>query len=295
VHRFAPAIEGKSVWMNRWRVGTLDTFRTLDAAAGAVVHARGSDDELADPAFVMSDRVRTSLLVMFGFDENIERLRRMLADAEPDAAAITSVVDALILDLTNELLATNAPGWMGDAERGSSTLHRLDSLERLAFAVDYGVDVAEAIKRLAARVLFLADSQVAWWEGIPPFRWIRRGPASRTRIEDQDRYLGATFGAQHEAARADVDRLARELILEHKKVRKTQLVGKLRPWAVDQARLPIAEQATTSDTELLATCDDRVMTGAAYDTVCASKIADRIKREALLADAADRHAKLFVK
>src|SRR5262249_12461917 len=85
IYRFAPEIDGSSMWMNKWRVGTLHTVRTLDAAAGAVVHAEVDAHELHDPSYVASDHAITTLLAMFGFDENLERLRKLLArEDNPD-------------------------------------------------------------------------------------------------------------------------------------------------------------------------------------------------------------------
>ena len=60
-------------------------------------------------------------------------------------------------------------------------------------------------------------------------------------------------------------------------------------------RLPIAASALTSDTELLSTCEARVMSASEYDAICASKADDRTAREKLVANAANQHAELFVR
>jgi hypothetical protein len=297
VHRFTPELDGPSSWMNRWKVGTLETLRTLDVAAGAVVHAECTDAQLADPAYVISDHVRTTLLVMFGFEENLARLRRLLDNPDTTSETVAPLVDALLLDLANELLAANTPGWMGDAETLELPLPRLDALERLAFTVDdYDSLAGQTLRTLAARLLFLAGSQTSWWEAIPPFRWMRRGPASRRRITDAiARFVGTAFGAAADTALEASEQLADTLAADHRKQRKAYLAGKRRPWAIEQARLPIAPLSITSDTELLATPRSRVMPADEYATICAHKLADRVRRKALLATAAEQHAQLFVK
>jgi hypothetical protein len=82
---------------------------------------------------------------------------------------------------------------------------------------------------------------------------------------------------------------------EHKAQRKASYVAKRREWSVAQAQLPIAPLSITSDTELLATHDTRVMPAAEYDAICAAKATDRTRREVLLANAAQQHAELFVR
>lgn len=292
VHRFAPQIEGKSMWMNRWRVGTLDVIRTLDAAAASLVHADATEPELADPAFVRGDHVQTAMLVMFGFEENLERLRRLVERGD-DAQR---VVDALVLDLANELCAAIAPGWMGEASSTDLPLPRLDALERLAFSVDHDSDAGATLRAFAARLLFIANSQVGWWENIPPFVWMRRRPTTRRRIANQlRRWIAATFPDDAKRALEAVDHATDALVKDHKQQRKQSFVAKRRAWSLEQALLPIAPTTLTTDTELLATAESRVMSGEHYDETCAAKIADRIAREKLLANAEQQHATLFVR
>jgi hypothetical protein len=173
-------------------------------------------------------------------------------------------------------------------------LPRFDALERDAFAIDY--ETGAPLRQLAARLLFIARSQVGWWENVPPFRWMRRGPASRSRIVDQiERWLGATFGADANQAIDDVDTLVDEMAKQHEAQRKASFIAKRRAWAVEQARLPIAPTSITSDTELLSTHVSRVMPAVEYDAICAAKATDRARRERLLVTAEREHAALFVR
>ncbi len=298
VHRFTPELDGKSVWMNRWKVGTVETLRTLDAATGAIVHAAVDDRELHDPAYAQSDRAATALLVMFDFTENLERLRRMIARPEVTEANLTPIIDALVLDLANELVAVIAPGWMGDASHKdlAAALPRLETLAATEIACEYGTPVGDAVIRLAGRLEFIAGSQVRWWESVPPLRWMRRGPASRHRMSRLlDRFLEKAFGALNLAqVRGSADVLADQLAAQHRHERKTGLVGKQRAWALEQARLPIASETLTSDTEVLETSAERVMTGSEYDAIVADKATDATRREALIAGNDERHAALSV-
>ena len=306
IYRFAPEIDGESAWVNKWRVGTLHTARTLDTAAGAVVHAEVDAQELHDPSYVMSDHAITTLLAMFGFDENVERLRVLLArqsasdelGPDPVPTDLAPLLDALVLDLANELAAVISPGWMGDASgvEIDATLHRLEVLARSQLTADYESPAGAALRRLAGRVLFLARSQVAWWEGLPPFRWMRRGPTARSRITRHvEQFLAHAFG-EHNADQAieDAERIADGIAAEHKVKRKEYLAGKRRVWALEQARAPLAPNTITSDTELLESWAERVMSGREYDELTSERAADAAARDKLLAGADAQHAQLFV-
>lgn len=307
IYRFAPEIDGESAWVNTWRVGTLHTARTLDTAAGAVVHAEVDPQELHDPSYVLSDHAITTLLAMFGFEENIARLGTLLAredrgkellGPDPVPVDLAPLLDTLVLDLANELSAVIAPGWMGDAsgKELGATLGRLEALARSGLSADYESTAGAALRRLAGRVLFLARSQVAWWETLPPFRWMRRGPSARSRITRHiETFLGHAFGAHNaEQALADAERIADEIAADHKAKRKGYLAGKRRVWALEQARAPLAPTTITSDTEVLETWAERVMSGHEYDELTTERAADAAAREKLLAGADAQHAQLFV-
>jgi len=122
VHRFAPELASKLLWIKNWKVGTLETVRTLDTAAGAIVHLEVDDAKLHDPGCAASGDATTAMLAMFDFDENLERLRRTMT--QPDAASdvLDRIADMLLLDLANEIAAVLSPGWRGGTElaRGSA-------------------------------------------------------------------------------------------------------------------------------------------------------------------------------
>ncbi len=299
VYRFAPELDSESKFVNKWRVGTLETVRTLDAAAGAVVHAEVDAKELHEPSYVASDHATTTLLAMFGFDENLARLRELIGRAEVTADDLAPLIDVIVLDVANELAAVIAPGWMGDADGDeiTTTLARLDALARANLTVPYDSAAGAALRRLAGRIRFVARSQVAWWEAIPPLRWMRRGPSARARIAKHlQQFLAGAFG-EHNLAQAerDVEQIADELALAHRTAKKAGTAGKRRLWALEQARLPIAPETITTDTEVMQAWTERVMSGAEFDQLAAARAADAAARDKLLAGADQLHQQLFVK
>lgn len=298
VHRFAPEVDGKSVFANKWKVGTVQTLRTLDADSGSIVHAAVEDEALHDPAYAASDHATTALLVMFDFHENLERMRRLCARAEIAEKDLVPVTEALLLDLANELAAILGPGWKGEASGKDleASLPRLEALAKAAITAPYDSPAGRALVKLAGGLVFFGRSQVHWWENVPPWRWMRRGPSARKRIAKHvDRFLAAAFGEHDLAqARADAEAIAERIAKHHKTERKTTFVAKQRQWALDQVRLPIAAKTITSDTELLVTPDERVMSGDDYDAIATDKATDAVLRLALCARADQQHADLVV-
>ncbi|MEO7094778.1 MAG: hypothetical protein ABI175_16085, partial [Polyangiales bacterium] len=298
VHRFAPEVDGKSMWMNKWRVGTIDTVRTLDADAGAIVHASVDEKDLHDPAYAASDHATTALLVMFDFAENLERMRRMALRVDIAEKDLLPVTEALLLDLANELAAVLAPGWKGDTSGRELEAHlpRLEALAKAGITADYDSPSGRALVKLAGSVLFLGGSQVRWWENVPPWRWMRRGPSARGKIDKHvDRFLASAFGEHNLAqTRGDAEVIAERIHKHHKSERKTSLVAKKRFWALEQARMPIAAKTITSDTELLVTPEERVMSGEDYDAIATDKATDAVLRIALCAAADQQHKDLVV-
>jgi hypothetical protein len=298
VHRFAPEVDGKSMWMNKWKVGTIASVRTLDLDAGAIVHAAVDETSLHDPAYAASDHATTALLVMFGFDENLERMKKLLDRAEITEAQLQPISDALLLDLANELAAVLTPGWKGDTSGSEleAELPRLDALSRSGIAAQYDTPAGRALIQLAGSLVFLGRSQVRWWENVPPWRWMRRGPSARHKIAKHvDQFLAAAFGAHNlRQTRGDAHVVAGKLEKAYKDEKSSRFAPKKHTWALEQARQPIAARTITSDTELFVTPEERVMTGDDYDAITDDKTADAVVRSALLAAADQQHKDLVV-
>ncbi|MBA3461862.1 MAG: hypothetical protein H0T46_18015 [Deltaproteobacteria bacterium] len=298
VHRFSPEVDGKSMWMNKWKVGTIETVRTLDLDAGAIVHAAVDEKDLHDPAYAASDHASTALLVMFGFDENLERMRRLLGRADVTIKDLAPVANALLLDLANELSANIAPGWKGDVSGRELEIemHRLDAFSKAGLTATPDSPGGKILLQLAGTVMFLGRSQVNWWENLPPWRWMRRGPSARERVDKHiDRFLSGAFGEHNRSQMWNTaDDIANSLDREHKNERKSKLAAKKRYWALEKAREPIASKTITSDTELFVTAEERVMTGDDYDAITDDKTADAVVRSALLVAAEQQHKELVV-
>ncbi|HEY4055240.1 MAG TPA: hypothetical protein VGM39_01485, partial [Kofleriaceae bacterium] len=298
IYRFAPVVDETTRFLNTWTVGTIHTMRTLDAALGGLVCSEAKEADVHDPAYITGADVTRTLLAMFGFDENVERLRRMLARDEVSDKDLAPVIDALVVDIATELGAVVAPGWKGDASGGeiATAMTRLELLARSHLTAKLDSPGGMALVALAARIRFLAGSQVAWWEAVPPFRWMRRGPSARgTILRHLETFLDGAFGEHNGKQTAvSVERRAAELESAWKAVKDTTLLGKRRDWAMNEARAPLEAQTLTSDVEVLATWQERVLSGREYDEIKLSRDLEATERSLLVAGAEAQHGELFV-
>lgn len=279
VFRFAPAVQDGSRFTNHWKVGTLETHRTLDRAAGAIVQADvPARDRIAYPSTEIAER---AVLSLFGFGENLVRYQRALAVPEPDPIALARIVDALIVDLSTELAV---------ALEGAPT-PRLDALAGAELGTSYDSAGRASVIRLAGRVQFLAGSHVSWWEKVPPFRWLRRSPGVRGQVDRAiERLLARTFGEHDlQTVTEEVRGIVETLRDEHRRAKQSGLAGKRRAWAREQMLLPIAPTAITTDTELLGEYEERVLSEAEYEALVAERAASEQLRRALVANAERDH------
>jgi hypothetical protein len=287
VYRHAPRVVSRFLWIKTWEAGVIETVRTLDAAAGAIVRAEVDDAALHAPAYAASPEATTALLVMFDFGENLARLRAQLTRIDADAAAIDTVADVVLLDLVEELVAVSAPG-AGTPKHLDAALPRLAQLADSKLTVDYDSPAGQAVIRLAGRLRFFADSQVRWFERVPPMVWTRVRPAVRRRVHAAvDRCLAGAFGEdQVTQTRADAIVVAEALDAAYRKADKDSLVPPRSAWALELARAPLATRGVISDVEELPP-DERVMSGAAYDQLDAAG-ADEAEVRAALVETARR-------
>ena len=297
VHRFAPEVASRWLWIKRWRVGTLDTMRTLDAAAGAIVHAAAADAALHDGSYAASDDAATALLAMFGFDENLARLRRALADDDAREDTLAVLVDALLVDLATELTAVLAPGWRRGVELDRA-LPRLVALGDAGLAAGYDTAGGRALIRLAGHLRFLARSQVRWWEAVPPLRWTRRAPGARGRVAHHvDRLLAGAFGAHAlKQARADTGRSAAAQAAAFAQARRDEPYGTppRRAWTRARALAQLAARGVTSDIEVLATAAERVLDEARYAELSETRTNAAARRDARVEAGRAHHRELSI-
>ncbi len=282
IQRFAPERVERS-WFGGalWRVGTLEAARTLDADATALVHVdAGAEHATAATAF----------LVALDFSQQLERLRWTLAEPGATLGVLTSLVDALLVELASELATVNRPG----RRRGELAL-ALPRLHALAGGVG-GARVAtpggDAVCDLLARLTFFATTQVGWLDRLPPWRWWRRPVATARLVRDAvAATVAAAFPADEvAAARAAIDaRLA-----EHRAAMQAARpgLGGRRVYGLRAALAPLADDRLTADSELFTAPVDRVLDGDAYDAIVAERATDAAARAALTAALAAERADL---
>lgn len=282
IQRFAPERVERS-WFGGalWRVGTLEAARTLDADATALVHVdAGAEHATAATAF----------LVALDFSQQLERLRWTLAEPGATLGVLTSLVDALLVELASELATVNRPG----RRRGELAL-ALPRLHALAGGVG-GARVAtpggDAVRDLLARLTFFATTQVGWLDRLPPWRWWRRPVATARLVRDAvAATVAAAFPADEvAAARAAIDaRLA-----EHRAAMQAARpgLGGRRVYGLRAALAPLADDRLTADSELFTAPVDRVLDGDAYDAIVAERATDAAARAAVTAALAAERADL---
>jgi hypothetical protein len=294
VHRYQPEVVSRFLWIKKWRVGTVETVRMLDAAAGALVRASVDDARLHDPAYVASAEATTALLVMFDFGENLARLHALANRIDPSAAALDTVADILLLDLVTELSAVMAPGGAVPKDVGAM-LPRLAQLAGAKLAAEYGSAAGNALVRLAGRLRFFADSQVRWYDEVPPRRWTRVAPRVRARVyRAVDDFLAGAFGAHNvDQTRADAILVADAMEADYRAAKKALGAASRHTWALELARAPLAAKGVASDVDVLPP-EHRVMSGAEYDGIVDAGAAAVAHRAAAVAVAAKQLAELSV-
>ncbi|MBK9032402.1 MAG: hypothetical protein IPL61_14015 [Myxococcales bacterium] len=286
IHRFEPERVAGGWRGALWRVGTLETVRTLDADAGAMVHAAGTPS---------TGEATLAMLVALDFDQQLERLRWTLADPGATLGALTAIVDALVIDVASELEVINRPG----RRRGASADDLAAALPRL-HALGHGVGTTAldtpggvAVVDLASRIASFAASQVDWLDRLPPWRWWRRAPATARLATAALEALVASVFAPDEQAAARAAIAAR--VAAHRqayRVARRGLGGAgRRAYGLRAALAPLASDVVTADIELLTSAAERVVTGDAYDDVLAEREAAAARRARVVdALAAERAA-----
>ena len=132
---------------------------------------------------------------------------------------------------------------------------------------------------------------------MAPWRWMRRGTKVRKLVRRYlDHFLSGAFGEHNLATvRADAIAIADELIEKHAADEKMGTAGHRQTWSLELARRPIAAQGITSDTEVLATYEERVLSGDEIDALIASAEGDSKLRSKLVAAADGAHRDLAVR
>lgn len=320
VYRFHPELERASWWWgSRWQVGTLETLQVLDRVGNAVVQVAVDDQQLGEGTYVRTAATTAAVLAMFDFDEQLGRLRTALRDGDTVAlpaeqalpageatdprspaapALVDAIVDALVADTTEELVAALA------SETGASNvaeaLPRLAALAHGLVPVTPETPAAAAVLRLLSRVWFVARSQRGWWHHLPPWRWLGRAPRLAARVgEHVETLLEIAFGATGPAglatARAAVEAAVAELQRQHREAHRMGQAGKRKGWALELGRAPLLLPEVTGDSELLTRPEERVVSGEEHDAIFADEAAGEALRQRLVEAAAAERERLGVK
>ncbi len=298
VFRFAPELVATSWWWgSRWKVGTLETLQVLAPIGNAVVQLTVEDPHLAEPSYVRTAASTATVLAMFDFDEQLERLRRsMLPEAGAETRVLEAIVDALVVDVIEELMAALQSGARHPGELAAA-LPRLGSLPRGVCAAVMGTAPAEAVIRLASRVRFVAQSQITWWQKLPPWRWLGTVPRAAQLVEEHlDALIVSAFSAaERQAARVAVDRAMVLMEETHRRARKAGATAKRSWWSLEVAMTPLLLPEVHGDAELLTRPEERVLSGEEHDAIFADEEATAVRREQLMAAAATAREQLLVR
>lgn len=296
VQRFAPKVVSKFLWIKKWHVGTLETLRTLDVASGGIVRVELTDEDL--PSYPRKPDAVSALLLVFGFAENLERFAWVARSTDADEATLDRMADVMLLDLANELAAVASPGWRDGASSTEllAALPRLQALANAGLALEFDSIAGGALLRLAGRLRYFADAQVGMFEKLPPFRWLRRTPALSALVEDHvDKLLASTFSPEQlVAARREIERIAGALETAFHDAKRAHRTHDRAVWALDLLRAPIAATTITSDTEILATAHERVLSEREHDDIASGKAEAARRRAAIVASADLQHRELRV-
>jgi hypothetical protein len=293
VHRFAPVQLRDGLLRRHWRIGTLETMRTLDTATGAVVHAEASDAELADPAYAGSHRAAIAVLTMLDFEEQLERLRWVLSHEPVEPSAVEQITGTLLADLVNELVVAMAGGPSRDLALAQA-MPRLTALaERLGPTPLDGPAGAPLLTGLAAPLLVAADAHVSWLSRLPPWRWWSRTVRVRDHVHHTlDLLLDTLFGAAADRARTQLATAIADL--RKTTIRRDGWFGGRRRAALAHGRAILALPGVTSDTEVLALPAERVLSSDEADALAATERTAAARRTTLVTAAEQARRDLLV-
>ncbi|MEQ9319780.1 MAG: hypothetical protein RIF41_11525, partial [Polyangiaceae bacterium] len=198
VHDFGARLVKKTLWFKRWLLGHVEVRATLPTDAGRLLSVELPAGDLHDPNLVRSDETAMAVLLTRSFREKIQLLEaavcraaeQALPDADPsekgrDAATLVGlIVDAMLVDLAEEIRGLVAPGWRACMGYGRMRDHmpRLRALASFRPAggprLPPGSDAGQHLIRLAARVRRFAVAHLRFWELLPPFLFLRRAPSA---------------------------------------------------------------------------------------------------------------------
>jgi len=266
IYRFAPKLLEQRWTGGRWFVGTIETRRTLDPTAVSVVHVEVGDAVAGDPATILAGTPRLAVLTMLDIEQQLERLRWVLARPMPEPAVLTDLCDALLAALTGEVAASLAPGRALPRALGQAFPRLAAVVARSGTAILDG-HAGAALVGFAASLWHVVRCQVAWFEHLPPWRWLSRARRVRAYVHRQlTAWVSRVFGDSMVTAAWDrIERQADDLLATMRR-RQFWWAGR-RTRGLAHGRRALDTPGLTADTELLTTAADRVVDGDTDDAL----------------------------
>ncbi|MBK7077293.1 MAG: hypothetical protein IPH44_33880 [Myxococcales bacterium] len=288
IYRFAPKLLAQRWTGGRWFVGTIETRRTLDPTAVSVVHVEVSDAVAGDLDTILAGTPRLAVLTMLDVAQQLERLRWVLARPMPEPAVLTDLCDALLATLTSEVAAALTPGRVLPRDLGQAFPRLAAVAARSGTAILEG-RAGGALIAFAASLWHVVRCQVAWYERLPPWRWLSRSRRVHAHVRDAlTAWIGHVFGDSMVAAAWDqIEQQADDLLATMR--RRQFWWADRRTGGLAHGRRALDTPGLTADTELLGTAADRVVDGDTADALAqAARDAAARRAELMRAGAAAR-------
>jgi hypothetical protein len=195
VSRYEPKGTRKTAWIRHVASGSLEIRRTLDASALAD-RSFSLDDESIHAARTLNDsRVFFVLLCTFSFEA---KLRLLASSAMPCKDHTDPLVLAILVDLLAEQAPWEAQSWGAGGLRKPGSLARLEALGLALGQLSSTLALAR-VGQLVSWLSLLARERVRFWEWLPPFLWIRRSQALRSRVRGFVKAVKAAYPKEHES------------------------------------------------------------------------------------------------
>ncbi|HHH28156.1 MAG TPA: hypothetical protein ENK57_07400 [Polyangiaceae bacterium] len=320
VHDFDSKLVDRTLWFRKWRLGYVEVRAMLPTDAGRLLSAELGTDALHDPKVVRSDETAMAVLLTRSFREKIQLLEaavRHAAEDAADAASSTSgdaaarvglIVDAMVVDLGEEIRGLVAPGWRA----GMSHARMKDQMPRLRALADFrlaggprlppGTEAGQHLVRLVARVRRYAYAHLRWWE--LPLLPLRRAPAAWWLARSFGRdFLEGVFAGDDAIGEAYLKEAKtylavhlRELKNAFETYRKEHGVHDRSAWHVDHAEevifAPLRRRGVTSDGEVLVRWEERLFSATDIAEAANEDEARAGRRDQVAASASEARASL---
>ena len=216
----------------RWFLGQLEVRRTLNLETSSAVVLHGTDEELADEAFIHSREVRFATLLSLPFEDKLDRLNWLLGKCdeldEIDAISAEVLILAIVVDLTEEQVALRCGRGRLDEAFLREKLSNLLRLVEFPFISEFNFRSPKwtLFIDLVSRIEAMARVQKRWW-----MLWGRNRAITKFTLGVLEQFSSALFdryaidpegeiAMDRHAARPRIDELVRGFLARIKVFRK---------------------------------------------------------------------------